>query len=124
MLLVYQITRIKIKKVMSRFKNKKPGKIKRIKKLLKNKKAIIKVDFKIPTSVIVNVLKGLGYNFDGFLMAILLWAIVFFILRLPWQFLIKKKHGLIYCSIYLLILVVLVEEYSYWSLITEINSKN
>ena len=124
MLLVYQITRIKIKKVMSRFKNKKPGKIKRIKKLLKNKKAIIKVDFKIPTSVIVNVLKKLGYNFGGFLTVILLWAIVFFLLRLPWQFLIKKKRGLIYCSIYLLILVVLVEEYSYWSLITEINSKN
>ena len=72
MLLIYQITRIKIKKVMSRFKNKKPGKIKRIKKLLKNKKAIIKVDFKIPTSVIVNVLKKLGYNFVGFLMVILL----------------------------------------------------
>ena len=123
MILVYQITRIKIKKVMSRFKNKKPGKIKRIKKLLKNKKAIIKVDFKIPTSVIVNVLKKLGYNFGGFLTVILLWAIVFFLLRLPWQFLIKKKRGLIYCSIYLLILVVLVEEYSYWSLITEINSK-
>ena len=90
---------------------------------IKIKKAIVKVDFKISTSVIVNVLKRFGYNFGGFLTVILLWAIVFFILRLPWQFLIKKKHGLIYCSIYLLILVVLVEEYSYWSLITEINSK-
>ena len=121
--IVYQNIRIKIKKAMNLFKNKNPRKIKLIKRLLKNKKTIVKVDFKISTSVIVNVLKGLGYNFDGFLMAILLWAIVFFILRLPWQFLIKKKHGLIYCSIYLLILVVLVEEYSYWSLITEINSK-
>ena len=96
--IVYQNIRIKIKKAMNRFKNKKPRKIKLIKRLLKNKKTIVKVDFKISTSVIVNVLKGLGYNFDGFLMAILLWAIVFFILRLPWQFLIKKKHGLIYCT--------------------------
>ena len=103
--IVYQNIRIKIKKAMN---------------LFKNKKTIVKVDFKISTSVIVNVLKGLGYNFDGFLMAILLWAIVFFILRLPWQFLIKKKHGLIYCSIYLLILVVLIEEYSYCSLIAKI----
>ena len=49
MYLVYQKTRMKIKKVMNRFKNKKPRKIKLIKKLLKNKKVIIKVDFKIPT---------------------------------------------------------------------------
>ena len=123
MILVYQITRIKIKKVMSRFKNKKPGKIKRIKKLLKNKKAIIKVDFKIPTSVIVNVLKSLAYNFGGFLASIILLAIVFFLLRLPWKFVIKKKNGLIYWSICLLIVGLLVEEYSYWSLIKEINSK-
>ena len=122
--IVYQNIRIKIKKAMNLFKNKNPRKIKLIKRLLKNKKTIVKVDFKISTSVIVNVLKSLAYNFVGFLTVILLWAIVFFILRLPWQFLIKKKHGLIYCSIYLLILVVLVEEYSYWSLITEINSKN
>ena len=122
--LVYQIIRIKIKKAMNQFKNKKPGKIKLIKKLLKNKKAIVKVDLKISTSVIVNVLKSLAYNFGGFLASIILLAIVFFLLRLPWKFVIKKKHGLIYWSICLLIVGLLVEEYSYWSLITEINSKN
>ena len=122
--LVYQIIRIKIKKAMNQFKNKKPGKIKLIKKLLKNKKAIVKVDLKISTSVIVNVLKSLAYNFGGFLASIILLAIVFFLLRLPWKFVIKKKNGLIYWSICLLIVGLLVEEYSYWSLITEINSKN
>ena len=121
--IVYQNIRIKIKKAMNLFKNKNPRKIKLIKRLLKNKKTIVKVDFKVSTSVIVNVLKSLAYNFGGFLASIILLAIVFFLLRLPWKFVIKKKNGLIYWSICLLIVGLLVEEYSYWSLIKEINSK-
>ena len=38
-------------------------------------------------SLALNVLKSLGYNFGGFLAVIILWAVVFFVLRLPWRFL-------------------------------------
>ena len=70
---------------------------------------------------ILKILKVLGYNLGGFMLVIVIWGAVFFIMRLPWKFLIARKRGLVYASLYLLIVVILVEEYAFWSLLAESN---
>ena len=49
------------------------------------------------------ILKKITYNTLGFTFVIIIWGSIFIVLRQPWKFLIKKKHGLVYCSIYLFI---------------------
>ena len=66
------------------------------------------------------ILKNIGYNLFGFTSVIIIWGSLFAVLRVPWKILIKKKYGLVYCSIYLLLLVILMEEYCYFSLIKEL----
>ena len=70
------------------------------------------------------ILKNFAYNMAGFTAVIVIWGSVFIVLRQPWRYLIKKKYGLIYCSIYLLVLVILIEEYSYLSLIKAVKLAN
>ena len=93
-----------------------------IRSLLKKKRPTLMINTqKTPVLAlkILKILKVLGYNLGGFTLVIIIWATVFFIMRLPWKFLINRKRGLVYSSLYLLIVVVLVEEYSYWPLLTE-----
>ena len=66
------------------------------------------------------ILKQVAYNASGFTFVIIVWGSIFIVLRQPWKYLIKKKHGLVYCSIYLLLLVIIIEEYAYFSLIREV----
>ena len=70
--------------------------------------------------LVLKILKKIAYNMCGFTLVIVIWGSIFIVLRQPWCYLIKKKHGLVYCSIYLLVLVILMEEYCYFSLIKEL----
>ena len=70
-----------------------------------------------PKYLVRQIIRRLAFSLFGFTAVIILWLAVFFLLRKPWQYLIDKKYGLIYCSIYLLLLCLLVEEYSYFSLL-------